>query len=467
MSLTKFTLSCLFALSYVSVYAQCTASAGADTAICQGGTIQLNGNGTGSGTMNYTWSPATDLSCTNCQSPIATPSGNITYTLTVIDDTGCVATSTITLTVFTPPNAGFSISGNNACSGSTVSFFNTSTGSNNSYSWNFGDPTSGASNTSSNQNPNHVFIVTDTSTHAYPVTLTVTSPGGCVSTFTDTVYVTGAPNAELVDPFTDFKNCDGTVFNLTVYNSSTGTAINHYTVIWGDGTTNFDSNVFPSGGLTHTYSTTEIFDLVFIVTNAAGCSDTATYLISNITNPAIGAANPGGTTGCGPLNLCFPLNNFSSNHSSTIYIIDFGDGTPPDTLPHPPPATVCHTYDSTSCGQPGNQYEFVVQAINSCDISETTIAPIRVFIAPEPDFVADTGCVNQPLTFQNTTVTGFNSSCSSAAIFEWDWGDGTTSTTTNTGNTTHTYNSPGNYTVTMTATNNCAANTSTHTVCGG
>lgn len=465
MSLTRFTLSWLFVFLIFYGNAQCTASAGSDTSICVGGSIQLNGQGTGSGVLNYSWSPATDLSCTSCQNPIASPTSNTTYTLTVVDDTGCVANANITISVFPAPVADFSITGNNGCASSEIEFTNNSTGTGMTYSWDFGDPGSGADNSSTLANPSHFYSVTDTSTHSFPVTLIVTSPGGCTSTYTDTVFLTGAPNAELVDPFTDFRNCDGSIYNMTIYDASTGTAINHYTVIWGDGTPNFDSTGFPSGGLNHTYSTSEVFDLQYIVTNAAGCSDTAYYLVSNITNPAIGAANPGGTTGCGPLSLCFPLNNFASNHNSTIYIVDFGDGTPADTLPHPPPATVCHTYDSTSCGQPGNQFEFVIQAINSCDVSETTISPIRVFIAPEPDFVADTGCVNTPLTFENTTTTGFNSSCSSAAIFEWDWGDGTTSTTTNTNSTTHTYTSPGNYTVTMSATNNCATNTSTHTVC--
>lgn len=465
MSLTKFTLFFLFILASFIGIGQCTASAGADTAICSGGNIPFNGSGTGSGILSYSWSPATDLSCSNCPNPVATPTSSTTYTLTVIDDTGCVATDNITITTFSPPTANFSSTGNNGCASSSVQFNNTSSGQNLSYNWNFGDPSSGSNNTSSSQNPSHFYNYSDTAVMSFPVTIVVTSPGGCSDTMVDTVYLTGSPVAALVDPFTDFKNCDGTVYNMTVYDASSGTAITNYTIIWGDGTANFSGSTFPGAGVTHSYTTSEVFELQYIVTNSAGCSDTVVYLISNITNPAIGAANPGGTTGCGPLDLCFPLNNFSSNHSSTFYIVDFGDGTPADTLPHPPPATVCHTYDSTSCGQPGNQFEFVIRAINSCDVSETTIAPIRVFIAPQPDFVADTGCVNQPLTFQNTTISGFNSSCSGAAVFTWDFGDGSTTTTTNTGNVTHTYTSPGNYTVTMTATNNCAGVTATHTVC--
>jgi gliding motility-associated-like protein len=62
-------------------------------------------------------------------------------------------------------------------------FINTSTNCPITYDWNFGDPASGALNTSQLLNPSHVF----TAPGSYQVTLTVTSFGSAQSTITNTV----------------------------------------------------------------------------------------------------------------------------------------------------------------------------------------------------------------------------------------------------------------------------------------
>ncbi|MGB1217035.1 MAG: hypothetical protein ACPG5P_04120, partial [Saprospiraceae bacterium] len=57
--------------------------------------------------VNYEWTPATDLSCTDCFDPIASPSTTTTYTLVVVDSYGCEETSSTTINVITqldPPN---------------------------------------------------------------------------------------------------------------------------------------------------------------------------------------------------------------------------------------------------------------------------------------------------------------------------------------------------------------------------
>lgn len=450
-----------------SVFGQCSADAGTDTSICQGGSVQIGGavSGTGTGSLIYTWSPATGLSCTNCPNPIASPNSNQTYTLTVTDQNNCQANSSVTITTFPAPNSNFTFSGNNNCSNIPVQFTDASTGTQLSYQWDFGDPASGVNNTSTIQNPNHAFQFFGTGTQNFTVTLTVTSPGGCSSSSQQTVTVQASPGPALIDPIDNFQNCDGSNFSLTVYDATAGNSNTNHTIIWGDGSPNYSAPVFPGGGVNHLYTSQNVFNLQYIVTGSNGCTDTTEYNVANITNPAIGAANPGGTTGCGPLNLCFPLNNYQSNHNTTYYVVDYGDGSPLDTFPHPPPNTVCHTYDSTSCGQPNNQYEFNITAINLCDNSTATIAPIRVFIEAEPDFEMDTACANQPVTFVNNTQTGFNSSCSNATVFTWDFGDGNTQTTTSSGNVQHVYSNPGAYQVVLTAANSCAAVSDTQSIC--
>jgi gliding motility-associated-like protein len=75
--------------------------AGPDGFICYGQTYQLQG----SGGVQYTWTPSTNLSSTTISNPISTPVKTITYTLSeVIDAAGCKSLTTDQVTVdVTPP----------------------------------------------------------------------------------------------------------------------------------------------------------------------------------------------------------------------------------------------------------------------------------------------------------------------------------------------------------------------------
>ena len=461
-----FTILFLFS-GYISS-AQCSLSFDQDTTICLESAVDLGPlvNVSGAGPIVYEWSTATGLSCTDCPNPIATPLVTTTYTLTITDNDGCTLTDSITVTIAPVPVAAFSFSPNNVCASTPIQFSSTSSGSGLSYSWNFGNPASGGQNTSTQSTPSHTFVSTGPGSANFNVVLTVTNNFGCQDTVTNTVAVNQTPDASLIDPVSLFKNCDGSNFNLTVYDNSFVTGVNHQ-IIWGDGTPDYTSGTAPTGGFSHVYTTSDIFDLDYIITGANGCSDTASYLVSNIANPAIGAANPGSTSGCGPLVYCFPLSSYSANHPSTYYIVDYGDSSPNDTLPHPPPATLCHSYTETSCGQPGNSFTFSIQAINQCDNSEASISPIRVYIGPVSNFSTPQTnyCVNTAVPFINLSTLGFNANCETTTLFNWDFGDGTTLTAFTLTNPSHVYTIPGTYTVTLSATNNCATTTHSLVVC--
>ncbi|TND07955.1 MAG: PKD domain-containing protein [Bacteroidetes bacterium] len=72
------------------------ADAGANDTICMNGNITLNA----SGGVTYSWSPAGSLSCTSCQSPVATPTVSTTYTVDVTDANGCTSSDTVAISVF-------------------------------------------------------------------------------------------------------------------------------------------------------------------------------------------------------------------------------------------------------------------------------------------------------------------------------------------------------------------------------
>lgn len=456
-------------------FSQCNnlqANAGPDVFLCAGSSgVQLNGTATGgSGGYTFSWTlpsgnPAPGLSCNNCANPIANAPG--TYLLIVTTTPNCTNTSTVVVTNSNSPTANFTFTPNNACGNLPVQFTNSSTGNGLTYSWNFGDPTSG-NNTSTASNPTHTFSATGAANVNYNVTLTVTNSNGCSSTSTQVVTVKPLPVSTLVDYAFDFKNCDGTSFNMTVNESNTSAGIANFQIQWGDGTADFSGPTFPAAGITHTYTTQEIFNLTYTLTGANGCTNTYTQIVSNITNPSIGAANPGGTNGCGPLQICFPLSNYANNHPSTTYRVNFGDGSPILNLPHPPPSVLCHTYTTSSCGFPGNAFTFRMKAINLCDSSEATITPIRVYSPPTANFSNPAAaCTNSSVAFTNLTTGSYTSSCSSASTFVWNFGDGTSTVTVNsTATQLHTFSAPGTYTVTLTASNvTCGSSTITRLIC--
>lgn len=80
-----------------------TANAGEDQTFCPGQTVQLNGSG---GDL-YEWSPTTGLSDPNIANPVASPSQNTTYVLTVSDSSqSCFDTDEVTVFVGTSGDPG-------------------------------------------------------------------------------------------------------------------------------------------------------------------------------------------------------------------------------------------------------------------------------------------------------------------------------------------------------------------------
>jgi PKD repeat protein len=117
------------------------------------------------------------------------------------------------------------------------------------------------------------------------------------------------------------------------------------------------------------------------------------------------------------------------------YLWDFGDGITSTEM------SPIHTYAAAG------SYNVVLTVVNGCGVStfeavvtvEVCQAPVASFTF-EPDFLA--------VTFTNTSVNGVS--------FEWDFGDGITSTEEN---PVHTYAEAGTYTVTLTVVGDCGVAT--------
>lgn len=145
-------------------------AASGPTTICQGSNVVLDA---GAGFNSYLWSDGST-------SQTVTVSATSLLTVTVTDSIGCTATSEATqVTVEAPPVASFVSQANQL----TLSFTNTSTGTNNTYVWDFGN---GQTATTQAVSP-----VTYPSTNTYTITLTATNNCG-TSTETEVVFLSDA-----------------------------------------------------------------------------------------------------------------------------------------------------------------------------------------------------------------------------------------------------------------------------------
>jgi len=70
-----------------------------DTSIYPGGTAHLWVKGPGT----FQWEPELTLSCTQCERPDATPDSTTTYTVSIMDENGCIYSLTVTVTILPPP----------------------------------------------------------------------------------------------------------------------------------------------------------------------------------------------------------------------------------------------------------------------------------------------------------------------------------------------------------------------------
>jgi gliding motility-associated-like protein len=319
------------------------------------------------------------------------------------------------ITVYSNPTADFSADRLMGCFPLNVNFTDASipgTGTITNWFWDFGD-----GNTSTQQNPSHVY----TGAGNFTVTLRITNSFGCTKTFTKPQYITISDGVSA-----DFTNvsiglCAAPVaVNFT--NTSTGPGPLTYSWNFGDGNTSTATN--PA----HTYASNGIYTVSLIAVSPQGCSDTITKTdLLTIGNFNADFTSP--DTFC--VNEVFLLTNTSSP-APVASSWNFGDGN----------ASVL-TNPALSYASPGTYNIKLVSNFDGCLDSVTK----AIYVSPRPqpqfDAVQKVFC-SVPATVQFTNQTA------GAGTVLWDFGDGDTSTQNN---PTHVYSATGNYTVTLTVTN--------------
>ncbi|RXP52394.1 PKD domain-containing protein, partial [Lutibacter sp. HS1-25] len=375
----------------------------------------------------------------------------------------------------------------NVCSGTAILFTPDATGDGNlTYSWDFGD-----GNNSIDQKPIHTYTTQEgCGVNQFNVTLEVTDTYGCSTKRTKVIYIKQRPKIDFIDlnpgNAGQFNNCgnpsSGAEYTVKVGNNNSSTCINSFNIDWGDGNT--ENNVtFP---LTHTYSSYGTFNMVITGIGNNTCSNSATYVVKNATNPSGGISTPGNTQNlCAPTaGIIFEITGWGTNTSDTTYEIDFGDnsgtvtytqsdlvnsvyynaGNPSSSSNFP---ITPHSYTESSCP---DEYTVKLWISNACKPNPTpaTLSNILIIKSPEAKFEAlEKACVNTGVDFINTTTGGFGWDCSLDGTYTWDFGDGSPIITRySIQNENHIFSQPGVYNVILTAKNTtCDSTTFEKEIC--
>lgn len=337
---------------------------------------------------------------------------NYTVTLVVTAANGCTDTATQTVTVYPEPLFNFSIVPDSGCSPLTVQF-PVAVGAV-LYSWDFGD-----GGTSTGANPSHTFVNSTTNNANYTVQLVATSPFGCIDTVTGTVVVFPKPNAGITPAIS--QGCEPLAVTFT--NTSTGGTT--YNWDFDDGNTLTSGNATVSHSFVNSTNDTLFFYPSLIATTPDGCADTASVEVRAYRRVEALFATP--APGCHPLDVTFV--DQSTNPNSWAWI--FGDGNT-STQQNP-----SHQYTNNGTAPVNYTAQLTVQSVEGCQDSYSTT--VTVNHRPNADIlpVSAEGC--QPLTvnFANNSTAG--------TTYFWDMGDGTTSTTS--GNLSHTFSNSTNDTL--------------------
>lgn len=267
-----------------------TADAGADQAICLGDATTIGGSPAGSGTVSpytYSWTPATGLSSANAANPIASPSATTTYTLTVTDANGCEATDVVTITVNPLPDASITAAGPFCLNDGDQTLTAATAGG----TWSGTGIVDAAAGT---------FNPATAGVGLHQITYTVTDANGCTNTGTTVIEVLPLPNSRIL-PAGPLCENDDPIFLTGLPN------INPHT--WqGPGIVNATTGQFDPGAAGAGNHVVE-----YIVTNAVGCTDTASIVITVNAAPNVVA------TPAGPFCETEPVQTLTANIAGGVW----------------------------------------------------------------------------------------------------------------------------------------------------
>lgn len=387
---------------------------------CKNAPVTFNDGSTGTGLQKWIW----DFGDGNTQTFNAPPfshayadTGLYKVSLTVEDIAGCRYTDSTEMPVrITNLKADFTADYPTVCPDTLVTFKNLSSDTAATFSWDFGD---GA--TSNLFGPKHGYPGVN---NTYTVRLYVTDSVGCTDSSIKVSYITTKK------PVAAFDAVDTVSICPLLETKFTSKATDYNTLLWdfGDG-----SGPSTLTAPRHFYNVYGIYTAKLYAIGFGGCLDSASRVISVYDPFSTTSLVYSPITACNSLLVDFTLTP-TPNVEFTFYAGDgFVDSSGATTLQH--------LYSSLGFYAP----YVILQDKLDCRIQVGGPNTIRI-IGAEPFFgvdkntFCDSGTVNfANYTLANDPIVGSN----------WDFGDGSTSTTKN---PSHTYLQPGTYVAGLTAT---------------
>lgn len=307
------------------------------------------------------------------------------------------------------------------CTGQTVQYTSTSTGTPTTYAWTF---PGGTPATSSLQNPTVTYATAGT----YNASLTVTnSAGSTTSDQTNYITVNDTPNSPTTSPA---DRCGNGTVTLGA-TASAGTLSWFATATGGTALGTGATFTTPSISTTTTY---------YVSSTASGCTSARIPVVATI-NPTPTVTSPGNKTAC--LGSAVAAISFSGSSSSSTY---------------------AWTNSNTSLGlaASGNG--------NIASFTPTTTGTTTITVTPTLN-----SCQGNPVTFTITVnplptvaLANLNTVCDTDGSFALSGGTPTGGTYSGTGVTNNNFNpstaGAGTYTITYTATQNGCSNSATNTI---
>lgn len=249
----------------------------------------------------------------------------------------------------------------------------------------------------------------------YNPQLIVTDSLGCSDSLTQNGYV------QVYHPTAIFLASDDSVCtNEPIFFRSYGTGKNPLRHDW-----TFGNNTSGTGDtITYRYPKAGLYHVELIVTDSVGCKDTI-----GISQDIMVDAPTAAFSMSDSLAICPPLEIRFTNQSvdAVSYSWNFGTGGGPVVVRNPVSTFV----------NPGLYNVYLVATnINGC--RDTARSQVRV--------LGYSGALNYtPLLGCTPMQVNFSTPISGIPVLTWDFGDGSTTTTTNSAGTTHTYQTPGAY----------------------
>lgn len=343
-----------------------------------------------------------------------TLAGVYSILLKVADNQGCTDSARrINYITISRPVVSFSSPDTISCPNSPVHFSNVSSGTNNTYLWNFGD-----GSISTLLNPNHQYNAVG----VYTVSLVATDQYGCKDSLVRLSYIS------IASPHAQFSMSDSTSTCPPLVVSFTNASTNYTSLLWnfGDGTT---SNLLSP---THFYSSPGNYSVTLSVTSPGLCTDQMVKHV--IVSGPVGSFNYNNTTGCAPV-----VTNFRAHTPNQLrFIWDFNDGTTINTSD----SIISHEYITPGMYLP----KLILIDPNGCQVPIVGTDTIRVdgvlakYIITD-GVLCDSGFVH----FTNNSIV-----VGTIQSYFWTFGDGTNSPQPSPA--THYYASSGLYNTSLIVT---------------